>query len=343
MAKNIVTRRRFVSKLSAGLALGSTGLANPQGLFSIFEKEPEFKIVNFLPLRSQFFEYVHQCLQPHISHLCQFRHGVGSPVEYLMSSSKHRNSGLKTMVKKLQDGELFAGIFSSTLLKQLGAEYELMASVPGLNSIQMSQLLQSGPLSKMVEHRLQMDNLVALPLFHTGISGLWINHEVHSSTDIQDLKLRLFSAGRLSCPRIAESLKLCPYIKQPEMMVRTELDGVEDISLSFSKELGLHKSAKYLYYGAWPKRQLNFYMFVNRARWQDLPANRRAVFSRAVGQLYKGFSSRMYHQDQQALHRFKSQSELIVKPLNTCLVKELTRRSIRQLSQQVGYQLPLLS
>jgi TRAP-type mannitol/chloroaromatic compound transport system substrate-binding protein len=162
--------------------------------------------------------------------------------------------------------------------------FAIATAIPfGLNArMQSAWMYEGGGLALMNEFYAK-HNIHALPSGNTGAQmGGWYRKEIKGTADLSGLKMRIAGfAGR-----VLQKLGVVPQqIAGGEIYQALEkgtVDAVEWVGPYDDEKLGLHKVAKYYYYPAWWEGGPMLHLFVNLAKWNELPKTYQAILQGAA-------------------------------------------------------------
>lgn len=151
--------------------------------------------------------------------------------------------------------------------------YALGATVPfGLNTRGMQAWILYGGGMDLLNEFYNTEGLQYLPAGNTGAQmGGWFRKEITSVGDMNGLKMRIGGlagqvVGKLGVvPQQIAGGDIYPSLE------RGTIDAAEWIGPYDDEKLGFYKVAPYYYYPGWWEGNLILNMFVNTAKWAELP------------------------------------------------------------------------
>src|SRR5918993_5655587 len=161
--------------------------------------------------------------------------------------------------------------------------YALATAVPfALNNRQMNAWLYYGGGNELLNEFFATQNLYALPAGNTGVQmGGWFRREVNTLADLQGLKMRIGGMGG----KIIEKLGVVPQqIPGGDIYPALEkgtIDASEWVGPYDDQKLGFVQVAKFYYYPGWWEGGPTLHVMFNLERWNELPANYRAIATAA--------------------------------------------------------------
>ncbi len=152
----------------------------------------------------------------------------------------------------------------------------------GLNARQMNAWFYYGGGNDLLNEFYATQGIYALPCGNTGAQmGGWFRKEINTVADLSGLKMRIGGfAGK-----IASALGVVPQsIPGGDIYPALEkgtIDATEWVGPYDDEKLGFYKVAKYYYYPGWWEPGSALHVFVNQAKWDELPASYKAVVTSA--------------------------------------------------------------
>jgi TRAP-type mannitol/chloroaromatic compound transport system substrate-binding protein len=146
------------------------------------------------------------------------------------------------------------------------------------------------------------------PLFagSSGISaGGWFRKEINSLDDIKGLKFRIAGLGAQVMERLGATPVLTPPAEVFPAMAAGRVDAAEFIGPWNDQAFGLYRVAKYYYQPGWHEVGPTAELLINRAAWDALPADLKAIVEAAATA-----SAMEYHADY-AFHNVVSLQPLV--------------------------------
>jgi TRAP-type mannitol/chloroaromatic compound transport system substrate-binding protein len=163
--------------------------------------------------------------------------------------------------------------------------FALGTAIPfGLNARQMNAwMYYAGGLELMNKEHYAKFNIEMLPAGNTGAQmGGWFRKEVNTIADLTGLKMRIGGMGG----KIIEKLGVVPQqIPGGDIYPALEkgtIDAAEWVGPYDDLKLGLVKVAKYYYYPGWWEGGPMLNIFINKQKYEELPANYKAIVRAAA-------------------------------------------------------------
>jgi TRAP-type mannitol/chloroaromatic compound transport system substrate-binding protein len=154
----------------------------------------------------------------------------------------------------------------------------------GLNSRQqMAWLYEMEGNQKLNRLLYEKHNVLGFPLASTGAQmGGWFRKEIRGLEDLRGLKFRIGGlAGHVlqrlgAVPQQIAAGDIYPSLE------RGTVDAAEWIGPYDDEKLGLFKVAPYYYYPGWWEGTAILHLFVNKQKYEELPASYRSVLQTAA-------------------------------------------------------------
>ena len=162
--------------------------------------------------------------------------------------------------------------------------FALYTAAPfGLNSRQQNAWMYHGGGMDLANEFYAKHNIYALPGGNTGTQmGGWFRKEIKTVQDLQGLKMRIAGiAGQIMAklgvvPQQVAGGDIYPALE------RGTIDAAEWVGPYDDEKLGFNKVAPFYYYpGFWEGGAMLHFMF-NKAKWEELPKNYKAVLQSAA-------------------------------------------------------------
>jgi TRAP-type mannitol/chloroaromatic compound transport system substrate-binding protein len=147
-----------------------------------------------------------------------------------------------------------------------------------LNARQQNAWMYHGGGVDLVNEFMAKHGIHALPGGNTGTQmGGWFRKEIKSVQDLQGLKMRIAGvAGQVMAkmgviPQQVAGGDIYPSLE------RGTIDAAEWIGPYDDEKLGFQKVAPYYYYPGWWEGGLTLHFYFNKAKWEELPKNYKAI------------------------------------------------------------------
>jgi TRAP-type mannitol/chloroaromatic compound transport system substrate-binding protein len=163
--------------------------------------------------------------------------------------------------------------------------YAFDAAVPfGLNNRQMDAWYRMGNGLTLMRNFFAQSNIYNIPCGNTGTQmGGWFRKEIKSVEDFKGLKMRIGGFAGKVLAKLGALPQQIPGGEVYRSLEQGVIDAAEWIGPYDDQKLGFQKIAKNYYYPGWWEGSTNFSMYINKDRWQSLPAEYQAILTAACG------------------------------------------------------------
>jgi TRAP-type mannitol/chloroaromatic compound transport system substrate-binding protein len=152
-----------------------------------------------------------------------------------------------------------------------------------MNAQQMNAWLYSGGGLQLWEEVYAPFNLVPFPAGNTGVQmGGWFNREINSIKDLRGLKMRMPGLGGKVIAKAGAAAVLSAGGEIYTNLERGVIDATEWVGPYHDYLMGFYKAAKFYYYPGWHEPGSVLEIFVNRAAFEKLPADLKAIVQTAA-------------------------------------------------------------
>jgi TRAP-type mannitol/chloroaromatic compound transport system substrate-binding protein len=111
----------------------------------------------------------------------------------------------------------------------------------------------------------------------------WFRKEIRTVEDLKGLKMRFFGLGAKVMHRFGVETRQLPPGEILEALKSGALDATEFSLPAMDQPLGFHKVAKYYYFPGWHQQATLFDLYINKAVWDGLPENHKAILEISCG------------------------------------------------------------
>jgi TRAP-type mannitol/chloroaromatic compound transport system substrate-binding protein len=148
----------------------------------------------------------------------------------------------------------------------------------GLNSRLQDAWLFEGGGQDLLNAFYAKYSIYSLPMGNTGCQmGGWFRKEIRTVTDLSGLKMRIGGyAGKILAKLGVVPQQLAAGDIYPALEKGT-IDAAEWVGPYDDEKLGFYKVAPYYYYPGWWEGGPTLHVFVNTAKWAELPESYQAV------------------------------------------------------------------
>ncbi len=184
--------------------------------------------------------------------------------------------------------EVFDAVAQGTAQMGHSAAYFWQARVPaapffcsvpfGLNAQEMNAWLYHGGGLALWRELYAKSGLIPFPVGNTGVQMAgWFNREITGRGDLKGLKMRIPGLGGEVLARAGGSPVNLPAAEVFAALKSGAIDAVEWMGPHNDLAFGLHKAARYCYYPGWQEPGTTLECIVNRAAFEALPEDLRAI------------------------------------------------------------------
>jgi TRAP-type mannitol/chloroaromatic compound transport system substrate-binding protein len=162
--------------------------------------------------------------------------------------------------------------------------FALGTAVPfGLNQRMIDAWMYSAGGMELLNDFYRKYNIHAIPAGNTGAQmGGWFRKEIKDVNDLKGLKFRIGGfAGRVLQKLGVVPQQLAGGDIYPALEKGT-IDAAEWVGPYDDEKLGFQKVAQYYYYPGWWEGGPMLHMFINTAKWNELPKNYQSVIYAAA-------------------------------------------------------------
>lgn len=155
----------------------------------------------------------------------------------------------------------------------------------GLNARQQDAWLFEGGGNEALAPLFDQFNVVHFPFGNTGAQmGGFFRKQINAVADLNGLKLRIGGLGGQLMQKLGTVPQQLAGGDVYPALERGTIDAAEFTTPMDDEKLGLAKVAKYYYYpGFWDYGPLTN-LFINKAKWQELPPSYRAIVQAAAAE-----------------------------------------------------------
>lgn len=184
--------------------------------------------------------------------------------------------------------EVFDAVSRGTAEMGHGAAYywrgkseaaQFFAAIPfGLNAHEMNGWLYYGGGLELWREVYAPFDLVPFPAGNTGVQmGGWFNKKIDSLDDLRGLKMRIPGIGGEALRRAGGTPVTLPGSEIFTALQTGNIDATEWVGPYNDVAIGLHQVARYYYYPGWQEPGPTLECILNRAAWERLPADLKAI------------------------------------------------------------------
>ena len=154
----------------------------------------------------------------------------------------------------------------------------------GLNARQMNAWLYQGGGNDLLNEFYAKHNLYGMPAGNTGVQmGGWFRKEIKTVHDLQGLKMRIAGIAGMVLQKLGAVPQQIPGGDIYPALERGTIDAAEWVGPYDDEKLGFSKVAPYYYYPGFWEGGPAIHLFVNQAKWKELPKAYQAILTAASG------------------------------------------------------------
>ncbi len=269
--------------------------------------------------------------------------GLGTGANYLARIIEEMSAG-RIKVKVYGGGELVPplGIFDAvsrgTAEIGHGAAYywkgkheatQFFAAVPfGFNALEINGWLRYGGGQELWDELYAQFGLKAFAAGNTGVQmGGWFNKEINHTSDFAGLKMRMPGLGGEVLSRLDAAVSNIPGGEIFQALKTGVIDATEWVGPYNDLALGFYQAAKYYYWPGWHEPGTTLEAMINKKAFDALPANLKAIVTRACQAANEDMLSEFVARNSAALQTLISEHGVQLKRFPDEVLKELGRTS----------------
>jgi TRAP-type mannitol/chloroaromatic compound transport system substrate-binding protein len=152
----------------------------------------------------------------------------------------------------------------------------------GLNGRQQNAWLYHGGGNDLLNEFYAKHNLYGMPAGNTGVQmGGWFRKEIKTVQDLQGLKMRIAGLAGQVMAKLGVVPQQIPGGDIYPSLERGTIDAAEWVGPYDDEKLGFAKVAPYYYYPGFWEGGPSIHLFVNQAKWKELPKAYQAILTTA--------------------------------------------------------------
>ncbi|NJO23217.1 MAG: TRAP transporter substrate-binding protein DctP [Sphingomonadales bacterium] len=174
----------------------------------------------------------------------------------------------------------------------------------GLNTRQMNAWLTYGGGLDLLNELYKTYNVYGLPFGNTTAQmGGWFRKEIKTVADLKGLKFRVGGiAGQVLVKLGVVPQQIPPADIYPALEKGT-IDAAEWVGPYDDEKLGFAKIAPYYYYPGWWEGSANGFLYINSAKWNELPKPYQQMVTTAAGYAAADLVAKYDTRNAQAIRR----------------------------------------
>ncbi|MBM6581360.1 TRAP transporter substrate-binding protein [Microvirga sp. BT689] len=152
----------------------------------------------------------------------------------------------------------------------------------GLNARQQNAWLYHGGGNDLLNEFYAKHNMYGMPAGNTGVQmGGWFRKEIKTVADLQGLKMRIAGLAGQVMQKLGAVPQQIPGGDIYPSLERGTIDAAEWVGPYDDEKLGFSKVAPYYYYPGFWEGGPSIHLFVNQAKWKELPKSYQAILTTA--------------------------------------------------------------
>ncbi|NBJ11490.1 TRAP transporter substrate-binding protein [Microvirga arsenatis] len=153
----------------------------------------------------------------------------------------------------------------------------------GLNARQQNAWLYHGGGNDLLNEFYAKHNLYGMPAGNTGVQmGGWFRKEIKTLQDLQGVKMRIAGLAGQIMQKLGVVPQQIPGGDIYPALERGTIDAAEWVGPYDDEKLGFSKVAPYYYYPGFWEGGPSIHLFVNQAKWRELPKAYQAILTTAA-------------------------------------------------------------
>ena len=161
--------------------------------------------------------------------------------------------------------------------------YAFDCAIPfGMNNRQLDAWMRYGNGGKLMGEFFGKSNIVPIPCGNTGTQmGGWFRKEIKTVADIHGLKIRVGGFAGEVLTKLGAVPQQIPGGDIYPSLEKGTIDAAEWVGPYDDQKLGFNKVAKYYYYPGWWEGGPQLSVYVNSAKYAELPKEYKAILHMA--------------------------------------------------------------
>jgi TRAP-type mannitol/chloroaromatic compound transport system substrate-binding protein len=220
--------------------------------------------------------------------------------------------------------------------KTFAAQY--FTAVPfGLNFQGMNGWLYDGGGIDLWNEVYAPFGMVAMPCGNTGVQMTgWFKKEINSVADLKGLKMRIPGLAGKVYANLGVDVKVLPGGEIFPALERGVIDAAEFVGPFQDRRLGLQKAAKYYYTTGWHESATVSELLINKAAWDKLPADLKAIVSNAASACNVIGEAWCQRNNSEAMEDLVKNQKVIARPLPDSVISALRAETQKVLAEAVA-------
>ena len=220
--------------------------------------------------------------------------------------------------------------------------FQFFSTVPfGMTANEMNSWLYKGGGMDLWQQAYERFNLLPMAAGNTGIQmGGWFNKEINSLNDLKGLKMRIPGLGGEVLKRAGGTPVNLPGGELFTALKTGTIDATEWVSPYNDLAFGLHKAAKYYYYPGWHEPGTTLECFVNKEKFQELPADLKEIILGASKMANVDMLCEIISKNNDALEILKNKHNVDIRSYPEEVLNELyeiSKKVVKELSSSSDF------
>ncbi|MGQ0662354.1 MAG: TRAP transporter substrate-binding protein [Pseudomonadota bacterium] len=180
-------------------------------------------------------------------------------------------------------------------------------------------------------------NLVPFLCGNTGVQMTgWFKKPIEKAEDMRGVKMRIPGLAGRVYQALGVDVRLLPPGEIFPALERGVIDAAEFVGPFLDRQLGLHRAAKYYYTTGWHETATASELIVNKAAWNRLPADLKAIIENACAACNVISEAWCQKNNAEAMEDLIRNHGTIAAPLPDSVVKALREATNRILAEAVA-------
>jgi TRAP-type mannitol/chloroaromatic compound transport system substrate-binding protein len=180
-------------------------------------------------------------------------------------------------------------------------------------------------------------NLVPILCGNTGVQMTgWFKKPIEKPADLNGVKMRIPGLAGRAYQTLGVDVRLLPGGEIFPALERGVIDAAEFVGPYLDRQLGLQRAAKYYYTTGWHETATASELIVNKAAWNRLPADLKAIVENAAAACNVISEAWCQKNNAEAMEDLIKNQGVIAQPLPDTVVKALRDANTKILEEAVA-------
>jgi TRAP-type mannitol/chloroaromatic compound transport system substrate-binding protein len=180
-------------------------------------------------------------------------------------------------------------------------------------------------------------NLVPFLCGNTGVQMTgWFKKPIENVEDLRGLKMRIPGLAGRVYQSVGVDVRLLPAGEIFPALERGVIDAAEFVGPYLDRQLGLQRAAKYYYTTGWHETATASELTINKAKWNSLPADLKAVIENACAACNVISEAWCQKNNAEAMEDLIKNQGVIAQPLSEPIVQALRKATAQVLDEAVA-------